>query len=284
MVNSGDRISPVQGLLILATYLLPFTGLAHAQMGIRFDECADKNEFQNIKEHKEFGEIFTTAEITEKTTGLKTIYTFYDSRLARVEFIRSDNVEWSEDLAQQLWKKLLTDDRIISRQDLFDKDKIADGFIIFNGENKNQMVLGRGRYKSSFILESAKMNDVYDRYKRGQVNKLEHKNTIQNTELLNKKQTEEISYLKKEVQRLSNVVNNMHSSNQANYKQTAYSKPSIGFARQDGPKVQVYDKHNSMLFHRTGTLVNYTSDSINIKEGTKTYIYDSIGSLKYSTK
>ena len=52
-------------------------GVAHAQMGISFDKCACKDEFENVKEFKEMGETFTSAEINDRQSGLKTIYTFY---------------------------------------------------------------------------------------------------------------------------------------------------------------------------------------------------------------
>ena len=150
--------------IILATFLLSFMGIAHAQMGINFDNCPGKEEFQNVKEFKEYGETFTSAEISEKGTGLKTIFTFYDGKLVRVKMIRSDNVEWSEDLAHRAWKNFLAEDKIISREDHFDEGKIEDGFIVFNGKNKSQMVLGRGKYKSSFVLDSSTMTALNDKY------------------------------------------------------------------------------------------------------------------------
>jgi len=140
-------------------------------MGIKFDKCPGKEEFQNVKEFKEYGETFTSAEISEKGTGLKTIFTFYDDKLVRVKMIRSDNVEWSEDLAHRAWKNFLAEDKIISREDHFDERKIEDGFIVFNGKNKSQMVLGRGKYKSSFLLDSPTMTALNDKYVLSQVSK-----------------------------------------------------------------------------------------------------------------
>ena len=158
-------------VIILAAFLLSFMGIAQAQMGIRFDKCPGKEEFQNVKEFKEYGETFTSAEISEKGTGLKTVFTFYDGKLVRVKMIRSDNVEWSEDLAHRAWKNFLAEDKIISREDHFDEGKIEDGFIVFNGKNKSQMVLGRGKYKSSFVLDSSTMTALNDKYVLSQVGK-----------------------------------------------------------------------------------------------------------------
>ena len=158
-------------VIILAAFLLSFMGIAQAQMGIRFDKCPGKEEFQNVKEFKDYGETFTSAEISEKRTGLKTIFTFYDGKLVRVKMIRSDNVEWSEDLAHRAWKNFLAEDKIISREDHFDEGKIEDGFIVFNGKNKSQMVLGRGKYKSSFVLDSSTMTALNDKYVLSQVGK-----------------------------------------------------------------------------------------------------------------
>jgi hypothetical protein len=158
-------------VIILAAFLLSFMGIAYAQMGITFDNCPGKEEFKNVKEFKEYGETFTSAEISEKGTGLKTIFTFYDGKLVRVKMIRSDNVEWSEDLAHRAWKNFLAEDKIISREDHFDEGKIEDGFIVFNGKNKSQMVLGRGKYKSSFVLDSSTMTALDDKYILSQVSK-----------------------------------------------------------------------------------------------------------------
>jgi len=161
----------VNCFVILAAFLLSFIGIAHAQMGIKFDSCPGKEEFQNVKEFKEYGEPFTSAEISEKRTGLKTIFTFYDGKLVRVKMIRSDNVEWSEDLAHRAWKNFLVEDKIISREDHFDEVKIEDGFIVFNGKKKSQMVLGRGKYKSSLVLDSSTMTALNDKYVQSQVGK-----------------------------------------------------------------------------------------------------------------
>ena len=158
-------------VIIYAGFLLSFMGIAHAQIGIRFDNCPGKEEFQNVKEFKEYGETFTSAEISEKGTGLKTVFTFYDGKLVRVKMIRSDTVEWSEDLAHRAWKNFLAEDKIISREDHFDEGKIEDGFIVFNGKNKSQMVLGRGKYKSSFVLDSSTMTALNDKYVLSQVGK-----------------------------------------------------------------------------------------------------------------
>ena len=158
-------------VIILAAFLLSFIGIAYAQMGIKFDNCPGKEEFQNVKEFKEYGETFTSAEISEKGTRLKTIFTFYDGKLVRVKMIRSDNVEWSEDLAHRAWKNFLADDKIISREDHFDEGKIEDGIIVFNGKKRGQMVLGRGKYKSSLVLDSSAMTALNDKYVQSQVGK-----------------------------------------------------------------------------------------------------------------
>jgi hypothetical protein len=171
MVNAGDRMSPVKSLLILATYLSAFVGLAHSQMGISFDKCACKDEFENVKEFKEMGETFTSAELNDKKNGLKTIYTFYNGKLVRVKFSRSDDREWSEDLAQRLWGKWFNEDAICSRRESFDKDQKEDWLIIFNGKDRNQMVLGRGKYKSSLLLESSAMTTLKSNYVKTQIGK-----------------------------------------------------------------------------------------------------------------
>lgn len=171
MVNSGDRMSPVKSLLILATYLFAFISFAHAQMGINFDKCACKDEFENVKEFKEMGATFTSAEINDKKNGLKTIYTFYNGKLVRIKFSRSDNREWSEDLAHRLWEKWFNEDKIVSRKDSFDKDKQEDGFIKFDGRDGNQMVLGRGFYKTSLLLESSTVTAMSDKYVQSKVGK-----------------------------------------------------------------------------------------------------------------
>ena len=158
-------------VLILTACLFTFTRLAYAQMGISFDKCACKNEFENVKEFKEMGETFTSAEINDKKIGLKTIYTFYNGKLVRVKFSRSDNSEWSEDLAHSLWGKWFNNDNIASREELFDKEKKKDGFIKFSGRDGNQLVLGRGFYKSSLILESSIITAMTDRYVESKVGK-----------------------------------------------------------------------------------------------------------------
>ena len=140
-------------------------------MGISFDKCACKDEFENVKEFKEMGETFTSAELNDKKNGLKTIYTFYNGKLVRVKFSRSDDREWSEDLAHRLWEKWFNEDQICSRRESFDKDKKEDGLIIFNGKERNQMALGRGKYKSSLLLESSTMTTLKSKYVKTQIGK-----------------------------------------------------------------------------------------------------------------
>ncbi len=155
----------------LIVYLSLHIGVAYAQMGIKLDQCACKDEFENVKEFKEMGETFTSTELNDKKNGLKTIYTFYNGKLVRIKFSRSDNNEWSEDLAHRLWEKWFNEDKIVSRKDSFDKDKIEDGLIIFNGKDRNQMVLGRGFYKSSLLLESSIVTAMTDKYVQSKVGK-----------------------------------------------------------------------------------------------------------------
>ena len=157
--------------LALAIYFFALMGVAHAQMGIKLDQCACKDEFENIKEFKEMGETFTSAELNDKKNGLKTTYTFYNGKLVRVKFSRSDDREWSEDLAHRLWEKWFNEDQISSREESFDKGKNEYIFIKFNGKERNQMVLGRGFYKSSLLLESSTMTALTDKYVKAQVGK-----------------------------------------------------------------------------------------------------------------
>ena len=157
--------------LALIIYFSALNGVAHAQMGISFDKCACKDEFENVKEFKEMGETFTSAEIIDRKSGLKTIYTFYNGKLVRVKFSRSDDREWSEDLAHRLWEKWFNEDAICSRRESFDKDKKEDWLIIFNGKDRNQMVLGRGKYKSSLLLESSTMTTLKSKYVKTQIAK-----------------------------------------------------------------------------------------------------------------
>ena len=157
--------------LALILYFSALNGVAHAQMGIKLDQCACKDEFENIKEFKEMGETFTSAELNDKKNGLKTIYTFYNGKLVRIKFSRSDEREWSEDLAHRLWEKWFSEDKIASRRESFDKDKKEDGIIIFNGKDRNQMVLGRGLYKSSLLLESSTMTTLKSKYVKTQIGK-----------------------------------------------------------------------------------------------------------------
>jgi hypothetical protein len=140
-------------------------------MGISFDKCACKDEFENVKEFKEMGETFTSAELHDKKNGLKTIYTFYNGKLVRVKFSRSDDREWSEDLANRLWEKWFNNDNITSREELFDNEKKKDGFIKFSGRDGNQLVLGRGFYKSSLLLESSIVTAMTDKYVQSKVGK-----------------------------------------------------------------------------------------------------------------
>ena len=159
--------------LTLIIYFSALNGVAHSQMGISFDKCACKDEFENVKKFKEMGETFTSAELSDKKSGLKTIYTFYNGKLVRVKFSRSDGREWSEDLAHRLWEKWFNEDQICSRRESFgkDKDKKEDGLIIFNGKDRNQMVLGRGLYKSSLLLESSTMTTLKSKFVKTQIGK-----------------------------------------------------------------------------------------------------------------
>ena len=155
----------------LIVYFSVSIGLAHAQMGISFDKCACKDEFENVKEFKEMRETFTSAELHDKKNGLKTFYTFYNGKLVRVKFSRSDDREWSEDLANRLWEKWFNNDNITSREELFDNEKKKDGFIKFSGRDGNQLVLGRGFYKSSLLLESSIVTAMTDKYVQSKVGK-----------------------------------------------------------------------------------------------------------------
>lgn len=57
---------------------------------------------------------------------------------------------------------------------------------------------------------------------------------------------------------------------------------TIAFCRQNGSQVYVYNEKNTLLFTKIGTLVGYTSATVSVKRGMRTYVYDARGSLKFS--
>ena len=57
---------------------------------------------------------------------------------------------------------------------------------------------------------------------------------------------------------------------------------TIAFCRQNGSQVYVYNEKNGLLFTKIGTLVGYTSATVSVKRGMRTYVYDARGSLKFS--
>lgn len=52
---------------------------------------------------------------------------------------------------------------------------------------------------------------------------------------------------------------------------------AIGFCRQDGSVVKVYDEDGHHIWTQDGTLVSYTSKTVTIKRWDATYIYDAEG-------
>lgn len=57
---------------------------------------------------------------------------------------------------------------------------------------------------------------------------------------------------------------------------------TIAYCRQNGSQVYVYNEKNALLFTKIGTLVGYTSATVSVKRGMRTYVYDARGSLKFS--
>lgn len=57
---------------------------------------------------------------------------------------------------------------------------------------------------------------------------------------------------------------------------------TIAFCRQNGSQLYVYNEKNALLFTKIGTLVGYTSATVSVKRGMRTYVYDARGSLKFS--
>ena len=57
---------------------------------------------------------------------------------------------------------------------------------------------------------------------------------------------------------------------------------TIAFCRQNGSQVYVYNEKTALLFTKIGTLVGYTSATVSVKRGMRTYVYDARGSLKFS--
>ena len=54
-------------------------------------------------------------------------------------------------------------------------------------------------------------------------------------------------------------------------------------AKQQGTNVMVYSETGSFMFNKTGNLVGYTSNTVTVKQGGTTYVYDEYGAL-VSTK
>jgi hypothetical protein len=56
----------------------------------------------------------------------------------------------------------------------------------------------------------------------------------------------------------------------------------IGIAKQQGTNVMVYSETGSFMFNKTGNLVDYTSNTVTVKQGGTTYIYAEHGEIKFT--
>lgn len=54
----------------------------------------------------------------------------------------------------------------------------------------------------------------------------------------------------------------------------------IGFAEQKGTTVYVYGLNGGYIWHRVGTLLGYTSNTVTIKHGSTIYICGEHGEIK----
>lgn len=56
----------------------------------------------------------------------------------------------------------------------------------------------------------------------------------------------------------------------------------IGYAEQKGGTVYVYSPSGGYIWHRVGTLVGYTSNTVTIKQGSTIYICGERGEIKHT--
>ena len=53
-------------------------------------------------------------------------------------------------------------------------------------------------------------------------------------------------------------------------------------AKQQGTNVMVYIETGSFMFNKTGNLVGYTSNTVTVKQGGTTYVYDEYGEINFT--
>ena len=56
----------------------------------------------------------------------------------------------------------------------------------------------------------------------------------------------------------------------------------IEMAKQQGTNVMVYSETGSFMFNKTGNLVGYTSNTVTVKQGGTTYVYDEYGEINFT--
>lgn len=147
-------------LLALAVIGILFDGLALAELGKSLADLKILKNLAVVRETLLYNRTFVLAVAEDKATaGRQAQYLFLGGECLQIRYF-SGNKPWAEDRAEQIWKEEFGD--------LPSKKTEQDNFLVFDGANGEEMVMGKKKYAPALLIQSPRMTRIRNLWLEGQ--------------------------------------------------------------------------------------------------------------------
>jgi hypothetical protein len=148
-----------RGLLLVAIWMLG-AGLASAELGKSLTDLKILKNLAVVRETLLYNRTFVLAVAEDKATaGRQAQYLFLSGECLQIRYF-SGKSPWTEERAQGVWKEEFGD--------LPNQKKEEKNFLIFDGPNGEEMLMGQGRYAPALLIQSPRMTKIRNLWMEGQ--------------------------------------------------------------------------------------------------------------------
>jgi len=135
-------------------------GLALAELGKSLTDLKILKNLAVVRETLLYNRTFVLAVAEDKATaGRQAQYLFLSGECLQIRYF-SGKSPWTEVKAQSVWREEFGD--------LPNQKKVEENFLIFDGANGEEMLMGKGKYAPALLIQSPRMTKIRNLWMEGQ--------------------------------------------------------------------------------------------------------------------
>ena len=136
------------------------TGLTWAELGKSLTDLKILKNLAVVRETLLYNRTFVLAVAEDKTTaGRQAQYLFLSGECLQIRYF-SGKSPWTEARAQDVWRQEFGD--------LPNQKKEEQNFLLFDGANGEEMLMGKGKYAPALLIQSPRMTKIRNLWMEGQ--------------------------------------------------------------------------------------------------------------------